>query len=401
MKFTIETAKKSESRARIALCGPPGSGKTFTALQLARGLADDPSRIILIDTENRSAAKYADGHWKQLSLPDYRLETYVAAIDFASRQADVLIVDSISHAWAGPGGALEMAEAAQAKMRNKMEAWRQVTPLHNRFVTAMVNCPSHIIVTMRTRTEWVFEEDNRGRTMPRKVGTRPIQREGVDYEFDIVCDLTWEHDLVVTKTRCSDIDGLVAHKPGVELGEKIAAWLSDVDEAPLPVPAPPLLVEPEPPERSGLTPSGELPVVNTVDDVRAAALRAAEDLVDEFPEVVHHLAHAKNAIQKMRKERFSGEPITVELVRRIATACRAKYEARTQLQLEAREACTREARILAEGRGIECEEAEKELWRRAKKIAGTEYPAPEHIDIALDAILDELADDRFGEEVAS
>jgi hypothetical protein len=182
---------------------------------------------VLIDTENRSAAKYSDGSWLQLALTSFSLTDYIEAIEFAQQHADVLIIDSISHAWSGVGGALEQAENLQKKTRNKMEAWRLVTPLHNRFVTALVNCQCHLIVTMRTKTEWTFEQDDRGRQVPRKIGTKPIQRDGLEYEFDIVCDLTWEHDLLVSKTRMPALDGRVINKPGAALGREIKAWLGE------------------------------------------------------------------------------------------------------------------------------------------------------------------------------
>lgn len=231
-QFAIETAKRSIAKARIALCGPSGSGKTYTALELARGLTSSPKRIILIDSENRSAAKYADGQWKQLVLPNTRPETYCEAIAFAQGQADVLIIDSISHAWSGSGGALERAEALQSKGGNKMDAWRQVTPLHNRFVEALVGCSCHLIVTMRTRTEWVFEQSSSGRTTPRKVGLRPIQRDGIEYEFDIVCDLTWSHDLIVSKSRSPQLDCVTVSRPGPDFGQRIRNWLEDAAPEP-------------------------------------------------------------------------------------------------------------------------------------------------------------------------
>jgi hypothetical protein len=112
------------------------------------------------------------------------------------------------------------------KSRNKMDGWKLVTPLHNKFVSAMIACSCHLIVTMRTKTEWVFEQDN-GKTIPKKVGTKPIQREGIDYEFDIVCDLNCDHELHVGKTRCQELDGLRVARPDMELGRKIRAWLKD------------------------------------------------------------------------------------------------------------------------------------------------------------------------------
>lgn len=230
MRFKITTARKSDTRARIGLCGPAGSGKSYTAISIARGLTDNHERIIVLDTENGSAAKYADGRWKHLRMPDYRIETYIDAITYAQQQADVVIIDSLSHAWAGEGGALAMVDNVAKRMRNNFAAWGEVTPLHNRLVETMLQCSCHLIVTMRSKTEYLIEEDHRGKKVPRKIGTAPVQRAGMEYEFDIVGDMDHEHNLVITKTRCSSLDDLVARKPGAELGRQIRAWLSDVDE---------------------------------------------------------------------------------------------------------------------------------------------------------------------------
>src|SRR3990172_8628166 len=102
-------ATKEKSKARIALIGPSGSGKTYTALSLAAGLG---SAIGLIDTENGSASKYADDFkFSTLSLTEFSPATYVEAIKAAEQAGfDVLIIDSLSHAWMGRGGALEMVE---------------------------------------------------------------------------------------------------------------------------------------------------------------------------------------------------------------------------------------------------------------------------------------------------
>jgi len=338
MQFIIETAKKSDSRARIALCGPSGAGKTYTALQLARGLTDRHERIVLIDTENRSAAKYADGAWKQLALPDNRLPTYVAAIEYAQDQADVLIVDSISHAWAGPGGALEQADQLQKKVRNKMEAWRQVTPQHNRFVEAMVHCRCHLIVTMRTRTEWVFEQDKRGKTAPRKIGTKPVQRDGIEYEFDIVCDITAEHDLLVSKTRCPELDGAVLSKPGPELGGTIAAWLSDVDEPAPPAlpPAAPELSLVETPAEQEQTPTDAVPALDLSDELKARYKDVARALLREFGEsgAIKHPKHAMAAIDRVRRDQRPDEEYSLELLEELHELCRVKYRAREKELLE-------------------------------------------------------------------
>jgi transcriptional regulator with XRE-family HTH domain len=260
MKFSIEVAKRSSSKARIALCGPPGAGKTFSALELAKGmLAGDSSKIILIDSENKSAAKYADGRWKQLVLPDCSLKTYTDAIRFSSSRCGVLIIDSLSHAWMGPGGALEQAESEQSRARNKMEAWRVVTPLQLRLLKSILDAPCHVIATMRTKDEWVFDRNDKGRTVPRKVGTKPVQRDGVEYEFDVVGYLSSSHTLSVTKTRCPELDGLISHRPTAELGEKILGWLSDSDEPERVEPSAPKAAAPKPSPPKEAAPKAAVP----------------------------------------------------------------------------------------------------------------------------------------------
>lgn len=227
MKFVFEKAQTSQSRARVTLIGPSGSGKTFTALQIARGLGQ---RIAVIDTENGSASKYADHFdFHVLSLDEYSPQTYVKAIRAAEEAGfDVLIIDSLSHAWIGKGGALEMVNKAEKRYHgNSFAAWRDVTPLHNAMIDAIVQCGCHLIATMRAKTDYVIDTDDKGRKVPRKIGTAPVQRDGVEYEFDIVADLDLEHNMVIQKTRCHALDGAVFPKPGPRVGQIIRKWLEE------------------------------------------------------------------------------------------------------------------------------------------------------------------------------
>ncbi|MCP4708388.1 MAG: hypothetical protein GY869_07175 [Planctomycetes bacterium] len=91
----------------------------------------------------------------------------------------------------------------------------------------MLACRCHLIVTMRSKVEYVVEEDNRGRKVPRKVGMAPVQRDGLEYEFDVVGDMDLENTLVVTKSRCSALAGAVVNKPGRQFAENFSNWLSD------------------------------------------------------------------------------------------------------------------------------------------------------------------------------
>jgi hypothetical protein len=215
----------------MALCGGPGAGKTWTGLALATGLGQ---HIALIDTERGSARKYAsDFDFDVCELESHHPQQYIDAIVTAYNNGyDVLIIDSLSHAWAGKDGALELVDRARATGKdNPFTAWRHVTPLHHKLVDTMLRLPMHLIVTMRTTVAYVIEEDARGKHVPRKVGMAPIQREGCEYEFDVIGDL---HSTVLTisKTRLRFLQGLVLESnprdpitPGRELGRRIVADL--------------------------------------------------------------------------------------------------------------------------------------------------------------------------------
>lgn len=248
--FTFQKAQRAQRKARIGLIGPSGSGKTYTALQLAKGLAGPNGRIAVIDTENNSAALYADDfEFDVLNLDTFSPEVYVQAIRAAEQAGfDVLVIDSLSHAWAGKDGALEQVDRVARRMQsnNTFAAWREVTPKHNELVEAMVRSKCHLIVTMRAKTEYIVETDPKtGKTAPRKVGLAPIQREGLEYEFDIVADMDLDNHFIVSKTRYKSLTGQVIHKPTADLGRQIRAWLEsgapmeDVPQAQVPPPVSP------------------------------------------------------------------------------------------------------------------------------------------------------------------
>ena len=227
----FKKASKSQSRLRLGLVGVSGSGKTFSALAIGSALAAHyDGRVALIDTEHGSASKYADRFsFDVLELVDFNPKNYIDAIKAASDYYDVLIIDSLSHAWSGSGGVLEMVDnaAKRSQSNNSFTAWRDVTPLHNQLVEAIVGAPIHLIATMRSKTEYVLEKDDRGKTTPRKVGMAPVQRDGLEYEFDLVGDMDTNNTLIVSKSRIPALSGKVIAKPGAELGDTLFSWLTD------------------------------------------------------------------------------------------------------------------------------------------------------------------------------
>lgn len=232
----FEKVTRERNLLRLALDGPAGSGKTYTALRFAFGIAKrEGGRVAVLDTEHNSASLYAgespDGvpwEWDQVAPQHFAPSMYTQVIEEAGRAGyKVLVIDSLSHAWMGTGGALDQVDRGKARQGGggSFGAWRDVTPQHNAMIDAILRSPCHIIATLRTKTEYALGEDERGKTKVEKLGMKPIQRDGVEYEFTIVCDLDQDHKLSVSKTRCPLIDGKIVKNPTADFLNPVLDWL--------------------------------------------------------------------------------------------------------------------------------------------------------------------------------
>lgn len=232
---TFKRATRQQARLRMAVDGPAGSGKTYTALSMAAILAGDKP-VALIDTERGSASKYSHiFQFDSLELESFHPQRYIEAIQAAADAGyGALIIDSLSHAWMGRDGALELVDrAAKSKpANNSYTAWRDVTPLQNDLLDAIMRAPVHVIATLRVKQDHVQEKDHNNKTVIRKVGLAPIQRDGVEYEFDVFGHLTMDNDLVIGKTRCPELTGEVISKPGEHLARTLLAWLGQGEPPP-------------------------------------------------------------------------------------------------------------------------------------------------------------------------
>lgn len=223
----FQKAQKSMSKLRVGLCGPAGSGKSYSALMLAAGIQSRTGdRIAAIDTERGSLSLYADlVDFDVVELkPPYDPRAYVDMIMMAERAGyGIIIIDSITHEWSGEGGVLELVEKMPGQ--NSFQKWGQATPLHQKFVDSMLKSNCHVIATMRSKTEYVETEKNGKRNFA-KAGSGPQQREGIDYEFSIILDIEREKHIASAnkdRTRLWDTryETVTPHH-GVELVE----WLN-------------------------------------------------------------------------------------------------------------------------------------------------------------------------------
>lgn len=238
MTMQFKQAERTTVKLKIGVQGPSGSGKTWGALALARNIVGPKGKIAVIDTENESASYYAD-QFKfdvlNLAAP-YSSARYVEALKAAIAAGyDIVVVDSLSHQWAGEGGILSRKEALdQSKpSANTWTNWAKFTKEHELFKTRLLEAPVHIIGTLRTKQDYVLETNSNGKQAPRKVGLAAIQREGMEYELGVVFNVNMDH----TATASKDRTGLFSVEDPINLadpkvGKALTEWLGSAKEAP-------------------------------------------------------------------------------------------------------------------------------------------------------------------------
>ena len=222
-------ATKTQSRLRCGIMGPSNSGKTWQALTLANAIG----KTAVIDTENGSASKYADlFHFDVINLTDHHPQKYMEMIDAAAAAGyDSVVIDSLTHAW---DATQRLVDDEVIRTRgNSFQIWGKVGQVYNKLMQKIVQSPIHVVATMRSKTEYVLEENERGKKVPRKIGMAPQVRQGAEYEFDVVLECDHENNVWATKSRCPVLNGQTWKKPKDEIATVLKAWLTD--GAPMPV----------------------------------------------------------------------------------------------------------------------------------------------------------------------
>jgi energy-coupling factor transporter ATP-binding protein EcfA2 len=218
---------KYAARGRVALIGPAGSGKSYTMLLLARMLAGPQGRIAAIDTEHGSLSKYADTFdFDVIELDSFSPENFTSALHAAESSGyDVFCCDSLSHFWIGRDGALEFVDMAAKRNRDNMGGWKEFRPHERAMVDEMIASSCHVICTMRTKTDYQEQTDSNGKKKRVKVGLAPVQRDGLEYEFDLVGYMDEDNTFITDKTRCSAYAQKAFTKPGPAEFSPFVEWL--------------------------------------------------------------------------------------------------------------------------------------------------------------------------------
>jgi len=219
-------ATREAVKARIALTGGPGTGKTFTALAVGTELAE---KVAVIDTERGRALEYAETfsfrHFAPAKFDPRELCQLLARA--AEHGYGCVIIDSLSHYWMGAGGALEIVDTAASTNRgNGMAGWKAYRPIEAAMIDALLSYPGHVIATMRVKVAYEIDKDERGKSVPRKIGLKPEQRDSLEYEFSVVGEMDRDHAMTVTKSTCPALVDQIVARPGSEVAQALLTWIS-------------------------------------------------------------------------------------------------------------------------------------------------------------------------------
>lgn len=217
----LQTAQRKRAKIKMAIQSPSGGGKSYSSLLIAKGLTNgDFSKVAVIDSENGSSNLYAHlGEYNVLPIsPPYTPEKYIEAITVCENAGmEVIILDSISHAWD------ELLDFHSKLAGNSFTNWNKVTPRQKAFVDKILHCNAHIIATMRTKQDYVIQQ-NDNKFKVEKVGLKSVQRDGMDYEFTLVFDIDINHFASSSKDRTGLFSNVPDFKISSETGKKILDW---------------------------------------------------------------------------------------------------------------------------------------------------------------------------------
>ncbi|MGG5741314.1 AAA family ATPase [Bacillus cereus group sp. IBL03679] len=239
--FQVTEAQREKMKAVIGFIGCSGSGKTGSALLTACGMMQEAypdlseeelwKKIGVIDTEHNRSKLHVGLVYGETKIgsflhvdfpPPYTTERYNAAVGVMKQAgAEVIIIDSLSHNWQGEGGIVETHGQMSG---NSFQNWGKLSSETNNLIKTLTQNDVHILTTLRTKTEYVVEADANGRMAPRKVGTKPVQKDEMEYEFMLNFVIDIDHVADTSKDNTQLFEGS-PQKITADVGRKLYQWL--------------------------------------------------------------------------------------------------------------------------------------------------------------------------------
>ena len=227
----IKKAKREAIYTKVLLGGCSGSGKTFSALRMAKGMSDEltkttgnEQRICFIDTENRRSCYYAKKFdFDILELDKYSPDDYIDAIDDALEEGyKIIVIDTASLEWS------YLLDIHSKMPGNSFTNFAKITPKHEKFLDKILQSDAHFIVCCRSKEKYVLEEQN-GKMIPVKKGVELIQRDGIEYIMTVSLNIdmtTHTYNPMKDNTGLFELGGnMITEKDGVN----IIRWSNDGD----------------------------------------------------------------------------------------------------------------------------------------------------------------------------
>lgn len=226
MSYHFKKAVRKQTSVLLALAGPSGSGKTYSAIRFARGLTD--GRIAVIDTEAGRALHYADMFdFDHLDLkPPFSPTAYLEAIKQAEADGyKAIIIDSMSHEWAGDGGMQDMHDDAVERMsggdsqkaeRVNVGAWRDPKRDHKRMISGFLQSRSHLLFCLRAEEKIKMQKDEKGKMQIVPMGWQPICEKNFMYEMTASFMLSADRPGIPQPIKLQE-----QHKPFFDLGRHL------------------------------------------------------------------------------------------------------------------------------------------------------------------------------------
>ncbi|MFW5883128.1 MAG: ATP-binding protein [Verrucomicrobiota bacterium] len=221
----FQKASRKRIKLKVAISGPAGSGKTTSSIRLARGLVGETGKVAVIDTENGSASLYSDRYDFDVCevAPPFEHQKFIEAIEAAVQAGyAAVIIDSASHFWEG---ILEYKDKLDRRGGNSFTNWNQAGRHFKDILNAVLQSPVHVICCLRSKIDYVIEQDGKGKAAPKKVGLAPIMRDGVEYEFTTVFDIDLNHQAATSKDRTGLFTDRI-FQVTEETGAQLSQWLA-------------------------------------------------------------------------------------------------------------------------------------------------------------------------------
>lgn len=228
---TFRKASRANAKLRVALLGGHDSGKTLSALRMARGLVGPEASIGIVETEAAGdqatrSEFYADRYDFATSpiAPPFRPETGIQRIEEAGRAGiAALIIDSLSDFWVGVGGLL--ADAKGSKQRSFFNG--DGKERQTRLMDAIARYPGHVFATIRLGERYVVEDGERGGApSSRRVTLSPAQSADFGYWFNAIFEIGEDHRARMVNGKVPIFRIGQAFQIGEEHGQQLAAWLA-------------------------------------------------------------------------------------------------------------------------------------------------------------------------------